>query len=53
MANKISTPQLALDWGLNNSLGGLLNTILNIIEGVLQPLLSILGLIGSAFGGGE
>lgn len=44
-------PKPALDWGLNNSLGGILNTILNLITSFLEPLTAIIDAILALFSG--
>lgn len=44
-------PSPALDWGVNDSLAGILNTILNLINTFLEPLLNIIQTILDLFSG--
>ena len=44
-------PKPALDWGLNGSIGGILNTILNLINQFLAPLTAIIQTIVELFTG--
>jgi len=46
-------PKPALDWGLNDSLAGILNTILNLISQFLTPLTNIIQTFLNLFNGDD
>ena len=50
MLTRQSLPKPALDWGLNDSLAGILNTLLNLLSGILEPLTAIIDAILGLFG---
>ena len=52
MFTRARLPKKALDWGLNNSLLGILNTFLNLLSQLLTPLSSIVQAIIDLFTGG-
>src|SRR5205085_9260916 len=41
----------AVDWGLNNSAGGLLNTLINILTQFIEPLLQFIQTLLTSFSG--
>jgi hypothetical protein len=54
MISRDNLPKPALDWGVNDSLAGILNTILNLLSGILEPLSALIDAILGLFGiGGD
>lgn len=50
MLSREQLPKPALDWGVNDSIAGILNTILNLISGILDPLQALIDAILALFG---
>jgi hypothetical protein len=51
MITRDRLPKPALDWGLNDSLAGILNTFLNILSNLLDPISQLIQAIVSLFTG--
>lgn len=53
MISRSNLPRPALDWGVNDSIAGILNTILNLLSGILEPLSALINAILGLFGLGS
>ena len=52
MISRERLPKPALDWGLNDSLAGIIHTLLNIISGLVAPIGALIQQIIGLFTGG-
>lgn len=51
MIKRTHLPKPALDWGLNNSLGGIINTLLNILTQLVEPISALIAQLIGLFSG--